>query len=102
MAGPPNGARLRFRVPRIHPRGDLRDNNRAANSHLPIRRRERKVQGFRSQPSAEKFLATPSAVYNTFYVQPHLIRRPTLSPLPRRSHRRLGPSGLSSPDLPGF
>jgi transposase-like protein len=49
-----------------HRPGRLRENNRAENSHLPIRRRERKMQGFRSQRSAQKFLTTHAAVYNTF------------------------------------
>jgi len=53
-------------------------NNRAENSHLPIRRRERKQQKFKSQASAQRFLATPAAFYNTFNTQPHLITRPTL------------------------
>ena len=35
-----------------HRPGRLRENNRAENSHLPIRRRERKMQGFKSLPSA--------------------------------------------------
>ena len=56
----------------------MRANNRAENSHLAIRRRERKQQKFKSQGSAQRFLATHAAVCNTFNTQPHLIRRPTL------------------------
>ena len=61
-----------------HRPGRLRENNRAENAHLPIRRREREMQRFKSQASAQRFLTTHSAIYNTFYTQPHLISRPTL------------------------
>ncbi len=66
-----------------HQPGGMRENNRAENSHLPIRRRERKQQKFKSRASAQKFLATHVAVYNVFNLQPQLIRRPTLR------HRRV-------------
>ena len=56
-----------------------RKNNRAENSHLPVRQRERRMQRFKSARSAQQFLSTPCAtVYNTFNVQRHLISRKTL------------------------
>ena len=61
-----------------HRPGRLRDNDRAENSHLPIRRRERKMQRFKSQGHAQRFVATHGAVYNNFNVQRHLISRSTL------------------------
>ena len=69
-----------------HRSGRLRENNRAENSHLPIRRRERKMQGFKSQPSAQRFLTTHAAVYNTFYTQQHLTSRPTLRRFRAEAH----------------
>jgi transposase-like protein len=57
-----------------HDRG-LRANNRAENSHQPVRRRERKLQRFKSPGSAQRFLSNFSATYNTFYHQRHLLRR---------------------------
>jgi putative transposase len=55
----------------------LRANNGAENSHQPVRRRERKMQGFKSAKSAQRFVSVHAAVYNTFNVQRHLISRPT-------------------------
>jgi putative transposase len=60
----------------LHEQG-LRANNRAENSHQPLRRRERKMQGFKSAKSAQRFVSVHAAVYNTFNLQPHLISRPT-------------------------
>ena len=51
----------------------LRMNNRAENSHQPVRRRERKQQRFKSAGSAQRFLSMHSAVHNTFTLQRHLV-----------------------------
>jgi transposase-like protein len=61
---------------RLHERGRWK-NNRAENSHQPTRRRERKMQRFKSARSAQKFLSTHAAVYNIFNVQRHLISAQT-------------------------
>jgi transposase-like protein len=55
-----------------------RKNNRAENSHLPVRQRERRMLQFKSAKSAQQFLSTHAAVYNVFNVQHHLISRRTL------------------------
>ena len=56
----------------------LRKNNRAENSHQPIRRREIKMQRFKSPGSAQHFLSVHAAVYNTFNTQRHLTSRDAL------------------------
>src|SRR5262249_23977326 len=62
---PPNAA-ARAELPLLiaHERG-LRQNNRAESSHVPVRRRERKMQRFRSAGSAQRFLSSHASVYNT-------------------------------------
>jgi putative transposase len=66
---------LRLSCP--HEQG-LRRNNRAENSHQAVRRRERKMQRFKSARSAQRFLNMHAAVHNTFNLQRHLISRSTL------------------------
>jgi putative transposase len=56
----------------------LRANNRAENSHQAVRRRERKMQRFKSPGSAQRFLSVHAAVHNNFNLQRHLISRSTV------------------------
>ena len=55
-----------------------RKNNRAENSHLPARQRERRMQRFKSARSAQRFLSTHASVCSTVNVQRHLISRNSL------------------------
>lgn len=50
-------------------------NNRAENSHLPFRRRERAMQRFRRMRSLQKFAAVHSSVFNHFNHERSLSRR---------------------------
>jgi putative transposase len=50
-------------------------NNRAENSHLPFRRRERAMLRFRSMRSLQKFVAVHSSVHNHFNSERHLYSR---------------------------
>ena len=61
-----------------HHEQGLRHNNRAENSHQVVRRRERKLQRFKSPGSAQRFLSMHAAVHNTFNLQRHLVSRSTL------------------------
>ena len=67
----------RLRLTGRHEQG-LRKNNRAENSHQAVRRRERKMQRFKSARSAHCFLSMHAAVHNTFNLQRHLVSRSTL------------------------
>src|SRR6202043_4101325 len=56
----------------------LRKNNRAENSPQGVRRREGKMQRFKSARSAQRFPSIHAAVHNTFNLQRHLVSRSTL------------------------
>jgi putative transposase len=60
-------------MPEVEHRSHKGLNNRAENSHLPFRRRERARQGFRSAGGLQRFVSVFSAVRNLF--------------VPSRSHR---------------
>lgn len=60
-------------MPAVEHRSHKGLNNRAENSHLPLRRRERAMQGFRSPGGLQRFTSVFSAVRNLF--------------VPPRSHR---------------
>ena len=50
-------------------------NNRAENSHLPFRRRERAMQQFQSMRSLQKFTAIHASVHNHFNQERSLYSR---------------------------
>ena len=50
-------------------------NNRAENSHLPVRRRERAVLRFRRMKTLQKFTSVRASVRNHFSQERHLISR---------------------------
>ena len=52
-------------------------NNRAENSHLPIRRRERAMQRFRRMKSLQKFASVHASFHNHFNSERHLVDRQT-------------------------
>ena len=60
-------------MPEVEHRSHKGLNNRAENSHVPLRKRERAMQGFRSWGRLQHFVTVFSAVRNLF--------------VPPRSHR---------------
>ncbi|WP_338466227.1 IS6 family transposase [Novosphingobium sp. ZN18A2] len=50
-------------------------NNRAENSHLPFRRRERAMQRFRRMKTLQKFASVHASVHNHFSQERHLVSR---------------------------
>ncbi|MEZ0168502.1 IS6 family transposase [Microvirga sp. TS319] len=60
-------------LPAVEHRSHKGLNNRAENSHLPLRKRERMMQGFRSVGGLQRYTSVFSAVRNLF-VPPHSHR----------------------------
>ncbi|MEO8722429.1 MAG: IS6 family transposase [Sphingobium sp.] len=50
-------------------------NNRAENSHLPFRRRERAMLRFRQMRSLQKFASVHASFHNHFNLERHLVSR---------------------------
>ena len=50
-------------------------NNRAENSHLPFRRRERAMNRFRRMKTLQKFSSVHASVHNHFNQERHLVSR---------------------------
>jgi len=60
------GAAKRTVMPDVEHRSHKGLDNRAENSHVPIRKRERMMQGFRSWAGLQRFVPVVSAVRNLF------------------------------------
>lgn len=62
------GAAKRKIAPGVEHRSHKGLNNRAENSHLPFRKRERAMQGYRSPGALQRFVSIHSAIRNCFSV----------------------------------
>ena len=69
-------------------------NNRAENSHLPLRRRERAMLRFRQMKTLQKFASVHANVHNHFNHERHLVDRQTFKQ--RRSAALAEWQGLAS------
>ncbi len=70
------GAAMREIAPGIEHRSHKGLNNRAGNSHLPFRKRQKAMQGYRAPGGLQRFASIHSAVRNCFSVP---IRRVSMS-----------------------
>ncbi|ACL62693.1 IS6 family transposase [Methylobacterium nodulans] len=71
---PAYGAALReMTLSRVDHAQRQRANNRAESSQVPVRRRQRKLQGFKLPRSAQQFLSLHAATDNVFTVPCHLV-----------------------------
>jgi hypothetical protein len=84
---------LRLTCP--HEQG-LRKNNRAENSNQPVRRLERKMEGFKSARSAQRFLSMHAAIHNTFRPSTPSRFAINAADLPSRGSERMAECGRRS------
>ncbi|MEU2718861.1 IS6 family transposase, partial [Streptomyces sp. NPDC007205] len=68
-----SGAAHREVIPSVEHRSSKYLNNRADNSHLPTRRREYAMQGFRRVGTTQRFLASFSRISPHFRPRRHLM-----------------------------
>ena len=61
-------------LPKVEHRRSKYLNNRAENSHQPTRRRERRMQRFKSPPQAQTFLSIFGLIYEHFHPPKHLLQ----------------------------
>jgi putative transposase len=61
-------------LPDVEHRRSKHLNNRAENSHQPTRRRERRMQRFKSPEQAQLFLALFDVVYHYFHPPKHRLK----------------------------
>jgi putative transposase len=59
-------AAKRLIMPKVEHRSHKGLNNRAENSHVPLRKRERAMQGFRSWSELQRFVSIFSTIRNLF------------------------------------
>ena len=74
----------RLIMPKVEHRSHKGLNNRAENSHVPLRKRERAMQGFRSWSGLQRFVSIFSTIRNLF-VPPHSRRSAFATHLHRRN-----------------
>jgi len=63
---------LRQLLPKVEHRQSRYLNNRAENSHRPTRRRERRMQRFKSPRQAQDFLSAHAFIHGHFHPRRHL------------------------------
>lgn len=69
------GAAKREIMPSVEHRSHKGLNNRAENSHLPFRRRERILQSFKSARHLQRFVSIHDPVQNLFHIPRHQMTK---------------------------